>query len=87
MKSLRLKNKANRSKDPVDIANDASNSKSSRPCKPYYSNKHARGDSRIMLIETDKMLLKHKETVKKFNQYFGHITDSRSAKDLMILKT
>ena len=52
---------------------------SSRPfwetCKPYFSNKHAPGDSKIMLIENDKMLLKNEEVVNKFNQYFGHITN------------
>ena len=101
MKRSRLKNKANKSKDPVDIANykkkrnlvvslnrqakskyfnEDSNTESSRPfwetCKPYFSNKHARGDSKIMLIENDKMLLKNEEVAKEFNQYFGHITDS-----------
>ena len=101
MKRSRLKNKANRSKDPVDIANykkqrnlvvslnrqakskyfnEDSNTESSRPfwetCKPYFSNEHARGDSKIMLIENNKMLLKNEEVAKEFNQYFGHITDS-----------
>ena len=42
----------------------------------HFSNKHARGDSKIMLIENDKMLLKNEEVGKVFNQYFGHITDS-----------
>ena len=84
MKRSRLKNKANRSKDPVDIANyekqrnliislnrqakskysnEDSNIESSRlfweTCKPYFSNKHARGDSKIILIENDKMLLEN----------------------------
>ena len=45
-------------------------------CKPYFSNKHARGDSKIMLIENDKMLLKNEEVAKEFNQYLGHITDA-----------
>ena len=94
-----MKNKANRSKDPVDIANykkqrnlvvslnrqakskyfnEVSSTESSRPfwetCKPYISNKHARGDSKIMLIENDKVSQKNEG--KEFNQYFGHITDS-----------
>ena len=60
--------------------NEVSNTESWRPFwlkwKPYYSNKHARGDSKIMLIENDKMLLKNEEAAKEFNQYFGHITDS-----------
>ena len=80
-KRSRLKNKANRSKDPVDTANykkqrnlvvllnhqakskyfnEVSNTESSRPfwetCKPYFPNKHAHRDSKIMLIENDKML-------------------------------
>ena len=44
--------------------NEVSNSESSRPFwetyKPYFSNKHARRDSKIMPIENDKMLLKMK---------------------------
>ena len=101
MKRSRLKNKANRSKDPVDIANykkqrnlvaslnrqakskyfnEVSNTESSRPfwetCKPYFSNKHTRVDSKIMLIENEKALLKNEEVAKEFSQYFGHITDS-----------
>ena len=101
MKRPRLKNKAMRTKAPVDIVNykkqhnlvvslkrqakyeyfnEVSNSESSRPfweiCKPYFSNKHARGDSKIMPIENDKMLLKNEEVGKVFNQYFGHVTGS-----------
>ena len=48
--------------------NEVSNRESSRPfwetCKPWFSNKHARGDSKIMLIENDKMLLKNEEVGK-----------------------
>ena len=101
MKRSRLKNKANRSNDPVDIVNykkqrnlvvslkcetkseyfnEVSNFKCLRPfwdtCKPYFSNKNARGDSKITLTENDKMLLKKEEVAKEFNQYFGYITDS-----------
>ena len=101
MKRSRLKNKAKRTKAPIDTVNykkqcnivvslnrqakyeyfiEVSNSESSRPfwetCKPYFSNKHARGDSKIMLIENDKMLLKNEEVGMVFNLYFGHITDS-----------
>ena len=43
--------------------NEVSNTESSRPfwefCKPYFSNKHSRGDSKIMFIENDKMVLKN----------------------------
>ena len=45
--------------------NEVSNSDSSRPfwetCKPYFPSKHARRDSKIMLIGNDKMLLKMKK--------------------------
>ena len=79
MKRSRLKNKAKRSKAPVDIVNykkqrnlvatlncqakyeyfnEVSNRESSSPfweaCKPYIN-------SKIMLIENDKMLLKMKK--------------------------
>ena len=30
-------------------------------CKPYFSNKHAKGDSNIMYIEKDEILLKNKK--------------------------
>ena len=36
----------------------------------------SRGDSKIMLHENDKMLLKNEEVAKEFKQYFRHITDS-----------
>ena len=36
----------------------------SNTCKPHFSNKHARGDYKIMLIEYDKILLKNKEVAK-----------------------
>ena len=59
--------------------NEVSNIESSRHfwknCKLYFSNKHARGDSKIMHIENDKILLKSEEVAKEFKQYFGHITD------------
>ena len=86
MKRSRLKNKANRLKDPIDIINykkqrnlvvslnrqakseysrEISNTQNWRPfcetCEPYVSNKHARGDSKIMLIENDIRLLKMKK--------------------------
>ena len=47
-------------------------------CKPYFSNKHARGDSKVMLIENDEMLLKNEEVAKEFNQYFGHRRATRN---------
>ena len=61
MKRLRLKNKTNRSKNPVDTANTEGSRPFWETCKPYFSNKHARGDSKIIRIENDKMLLKMKK--------------------------
>ena len=98
MKRSKLKNKANRSKDPANYKkqrnlvvslncqakseyfNEVSNFKSSRPLwdssEPYFPNKHAREDSKIMLLGKDKMLKKNEEVAKEFNQYYGHIPDS-----------
>ena len=95
MKRSRLKNKANNSKQPTDIAsykkqrnlvvpsnrqskldyfNFISSSKDAKPfwkqCKPYFSNKHAVGDSKIMLIENDKMILDN-ETINH-NEIISH---------------
>ena len=47
-----------------------------KTCIPYFSNKHAGGDSKIMLIENYKILLKNEKVAKEFNPYFGQITYS-----------
>ena len=39
-------------------------------CKPYFSNKHSKDDSDILLIEKDKLLLKNKKVADVFNSYF-----------------
>ena len=44
-------------------------------CKPYFSNKHSKGDSDILLIEKDELLLKNKKVADVFNSYFQSITD------------
>ena len=44
-------------------------------CKPYFSNKHSKGDSSILLIEKDQLLLKDK-AADVFTLYFQSITDS-----------
>ena len=96
MERSRLKNKANKSKQPTDIAsykkqrnlvvslnrqskldyfNSISSSKDTKPfwkqCKPDFCNKHAVGDSNIMLIENDKMILDNESVPEKFNNYFS----------------
>ena len=45
-------------------------------CKPYFSNKHAKGDSNIMLIEKDEILLKNKKIADVLNSYFDSVADS-----------
>ena len=38
-------------------------------CKPYFSNKHSRGDTNIMLKEKGKILLKN-DVIAKFSNFF-----------------
>ena len=45
-------------------------------CKPYFSNKHSKGDSHTLLIVNDELLLKNKKVADVFNSYFQSITDS-----------
>ena len=45
-------------------------------CIPYFSNKHANGDSNILLIEKDEILLKNKKIADALNSYFDSVTDS-----------
>ena len=43
--------------------------KNSKPfwdkCKPYFSNKHAHGDSKIILIEKENIIINKNEVVRK----------------------
>ena len=43
-------------------------------CKPYFSNKHAKCDSNIVLIEKDEILLKNKKIADVLNSYFDSVT-------------
>ena len=64
-------------KEHFENLNVATNSKPFwDTCKPYFSNKHAKGDSNIMLIEKDEILLKNKKIADVFNSYFDSVTDS-----------
>ena len=59
--------------DNLEIKN---NSKSfSDKYKPYFSNKHSKGDSDILLIEKDELLLKNKKVADVFNSYFLSVAD------------
>ena len=89
MKRSPLRNKVNKSQLPADKLNKkykkeyfenlnvATNSKPFwDKCKPYFSNKNAKGDSNIMLIEKDEILLKNKKIADVLNSYFDSVTNS-----------
>ena len=64
-------------KEFFDNLQTKNNSKSFRDnCNPYFSNKHLKGDSDILLIEKDELLLKNKKVADVFSSYFQSITDS-----------
>ena len=64
----------------IDYFNSISSSKDTKPFwkqyKPYFSNKRAVGDSKIMLIENDKMISDKESVSEKFNNYFSQKVDS-----------
>ena len=48
-------------------------------CTPYFTNKHSRGDTSIMLVEKKKkkeLILSEKKICSIFNTYFGNIVQS-----------
>ena len=47
-----------------------------KTCKPYFSNKHSHGSSKITLIENDRIISKNNKIAKTFNTYFESVTDS-----------
>ena len=79
-------------------------SKNSKPfwneCKPYFSNKHAHGDSKIILIEKEKitnnsnevikketLLVSNDEIAKTFNKHFAETVETAGGEiPLHILK-
>ena len=64
-------------KEYFENLNGATNSKPFwDKCKPYFSNKQAKGDSNITLIEKDEILLKNKKIADVLNSYFDSVTDS-----------
>ena len=96
MKRSKLKNKANKTKNPLDVMNYKKqrkymtnlNKKAKleyfnnlklvkdnktfwNKCKPYFTNKHSKVDTDIMLNGRGELLLKDKDLVDIFNEYFG----------------
>ena len=47
-----------------------------KSCKPYVSNKHSFGDSKIALNENGEILTENIKIAKTFNSYFESVTDS-----------
>ena len=45
-------------------------------CKPYFSNKHSKADTDIVLREKADIIFKNKEIANTFNEYFGSIVES-----------
>ena len=45
-------------------------------CKPYFSNKHSRGDTNIMLKEKGEILLKNDVIANTFSNFFDSIVKS-----------
>ena len=45
-------------------------------CKPYFSNKHSKADTDIILNENGDIILKNREIANTFNEYFGSIVES-----------
>ena len=47
-----------------------------KTCKPYFSNKHSRGDTSIILIEKNELILNNRKIATTFNDYFSEIVPS-----------
>ena len=45
-----------------------------KTCKPYFSNKHSHGGSKITLIENDRIISENNKMAKTFNTYFESVT-------------
>ena len=45
-------------------------------CKPYFTNKHSKADTFIMLRENRELILENKEIANTFNDHFGSIVDN-----------
>ena len=101
MKRSKLKNKANKTKNPSDINNykkrrnyvvqlnikakleHLNNFDSSQGSKPfwvkykcYFSNKHSKADTDIILNEQGDLIFKNTEIPLTFNEYFESIVES-----------
>ena len=67
-------------KAKLEYFNNIDSSQESKPfwvnCKPYFSNKHSKADTDIILHEKGDIIFKNKEIANTFNEYFGSIVES-----------
>ena len=67
-------------KAKLEYFNNFDSSQESKPfwvkCKPYFSNKHSKADTDIILHEKGDIIFKNKEIANTFNEYFGSIVES-----------
>ena len=64
-------------KDHFDRLNPEKDSKPFwKSCKPYFSNKHSFGDSKIALSENGEFSTENNKIAKTFNSFFETVTDS-----------
>ena len=47
-----------------------------KTCKPYFSNKHSRGDTSIIRIEKNELILNNRKIATTFNDYFSETVPS-----------
>ena len=47
-----------------------------KSCKPYFSNKHSLGESKIALSKNGEFLTENNKIAKTFDQFFETVTDS-----------
>ena len=72
-----VKSKNQCKKDHFDRLNPEKDSKPfGKSCKPYFSNKHSFGDSKIALSENGGFLTENNKIAKTFNSFFETATDS-----------
>ena len=67
-------------KAKLEYFNNIDSSQESKPfwvnCEPYFSNKHSKADTDIILHEKGDIIFKNKEIANTFNEYFGSIVES-----------
>ena len=67
-------------KAKLEFFNNFDSSQESKPfwvkCKPYFSNKHSKADTDIILHEKGDIIFKNKEIANTCNEYFGSIAES-----------